>query len=301
MTLLEILQEKEDRLESVPGALASKTITAQKQILKELIEMLESFQRQDGKILITAENLSRIQAVAEQLSRFIFDSSDYADALVKFAAEFNTQATLNKDYIRQLNQDFIDKIIYQENLQLSQSLAVDALARTAVNQAFINPVKETLQIAVTTGASFSDVVMMLTDQVTGDKEKEGLLLSHVKQVAFDAFAFSDRSYLRLVSQDLGYEFYQYFGGKIQDSRCFCVERANQIFHRKEVEYWGDTPSLWDKKPGCAHGGGRILETTSSSIWVYAGGYHCRHQIVPVAPTRVPGKVMERARKAGYVE
>lgn len=299
-TLREILQEKEDRLESVPDALATRTEKAQRQILKQLIAELDSLDREDSKIKVTSKNLSKIQQIAERLSDFIFDKTDYSNALKAFAREFNTQAALSNSYMRLIENDFKDKEIYKANLQLSQKQTIELLAKSGVNQVFINPMKDILQASVTSGSTFSDAVSSLTEFVSGTDQKEGALLSHVKQVAYDGFAFSDANYLKLVTKDLNYEFFQYFGGSIADSRCFCVERANKIFHKKEIEHWGETPSLWDKKGACKHGGGRIPETNASTIWTFRGGYRCAHTIVPVAPTQVPKTVMDRARKAGYI-
>lgn len=301
MTLLEILQQKEDRLQDVPDALSNKTIAAQRKILKELIRQLESLDRKDGKIIISTQNLAQIQQIADNLSTFIFDETDYPAALRAFAGEFNSQAALSRKFIKQINSDFEDKQIYQANLRLSQRQTIELLSKSAVSQVFINPMKDILQASITVGSSIPEATAVLSDLVIGNNEKEGALLSHVKQVAYDGFAFSDRQYLKLVVDDLKYEYFQYFGGRLRDSRCFCVDRLNQIFHRKEIEHWGETPSLWDKQPGCHHGGGRILQTNASTIWTYAGGYNCRHQIVPVAPSQVPKQVVARAMKAGFIK
>lgn len=300
MTLKEILQEKEDRLQSVPDEFASKVEIAQKQILKQLIDDLDSLDRQNGKITVSLKNLGKIQGIADKLSRYIFDSTDYSNALKVFLNEFNSQSKLSQNYIQSIQGSFEDKSIYQANLNLSQKLTAELLAKSGVNDIFINPMKSILQSSITSGTTFSDAVSALTDLVIGNKDKEGALLSHVKQVAGDAFAFSDAQYLKLVTQDLGYEFYQYFGGLIADSRCFCVQRANKIFHEKEIEYWGETPSLWDKKGSCKHGGGRVPETDKYTIWVYRGGYGpCLHQFVPVPISSVPKDVINRAIQQGF--
>lgn len=300
MTLEEILQEKESRLQSVPDELATKAELVQKDLIKQLIRQLDSLEREDGKIKISTRNIAKIQTIAEDLSKFLFDKTEYSLALKSFAGEFNIQAALSGDYLKLIQGDFQDKEIYKANLQLSQKLTIELLTKSGINQALINPLKEILQSSVTSGSSFGDAISTLTDFIIGTKVKDGTLLSHIKQIAYDGFAFSDRNYLKLVTQDLGYEFYQYFGGLLKDSRCFCVQRAGKIFHTREIEYWGETPSLWDKKAGCSHGGGMVLETTSSTIWTYAGGYNCQHSIVPVAYSSVPKQVIDRAKSAGYI-
>lgn len=299
-SLRKILLEKEQRLQSVPDAFALKTEQAQKEILKVLLEELDQLTRTDGKIDLTTQNIARIQVITERLSNYIFTDTDYADALTVFAREFNTQAELSREYISAIYEGFEDQIIYRQSLALGQRNAIELLARAGVDQNFIAPMKELLQASVTTGGSYSDAVQALTDYVIGNKQVDGLLLRHVKQVAYDGFAFTDANYMKTISEDLGFEWYQYFGGVILDTRCFCVQRSNGIFHRNEIEYWGKTPSLWDKKPGCVKGGGMVAETNSTTIWTYRGGYNCRHQIVPVATSQVPKKAIEQAIQKGFI-
>lgn len=302
MTLLEILEEKEQRLEDIPNDLATKTDKAQKKVLKELISQLQGLDRTKGYIDISVSNIAKIQSISESLLSFIFDETEYSNALKQFAKEFNEQAKLSRIYIEGVEKDFSNKEIYKATLAQSQKQAIDLLSRSAVNQVFINPMKEILQSSISTGGSFTDAISALTDYVIGTDQKEGQLLSRVKQVAFDGFAFADRQYMKTISEDVGFEWFQYFGGRIKDSRYFCVERANGIFHKKEVQYWGETPSLWDKPTGSKfHGGGRVLETNKSTIWVYAGGYNCRHQIVPVSTTQVPASAIKRAKEKGYIK
>lgn len=301
MTLREILEEKELRLENVPMAFADKTEEAQKEILKRLIRNLDKLERDGGLIVISIENLSAVQEISEDLLSFIFDDTEYAEALKTFSSEFSEQARLSREYLSIIQPDFEDKKLYKQNLKQSQKQAIDLLARAGVDQAFIKPMKSILQASIASGGSFTDAVGALSDYVVGKGKKEGALLSHAKQVAFDGFAFTDRQYIKTISEDLDFEWFQYFGGKIKDSRYFCVEHSGLIVHKKEVQYWGDTPSLWDKPPGSKfHGGGRVLETNKTTIWTYAGGYNCRHQIVPVATSSVKKKDKDRAKKLGFI-
>lgn len=301
MTLREILEEKEIRLENVPEQFSGKVEQVQKQSLRELIALLDSLDREGSFISVSVENIAKIQQISEQLLSFIFDETEYTQALNVFSREFGKQAVLSRDYLSQITTDFVNKDIYKNTLRQSQKQAIELLSKTSVNQIFINPMKDVLLASISGGSSFVDTIQALTDIVQGTPQKEGNLLSHVKQVAFDGFAFSDRQYMKVVSEDVGFEWFQYFGGRIKDSRYFCVERAGQIFHKKEIEYWGETASLWDKPPGSRfHGGGRVLETNKTTIWTFAGGYNCRHQIAPVAESSVPKAARDRAAKLKFI-
>lgn len=298
-TLREILLEKEQRLESVPDAFTSKVETAQQELLRKLIREIDSLSRTGGSIDITVENLAKIESIAEELSRYLFEDTDYSESLKEFVKEFNTQAKLSREYLYQIER-FENKELYKKTLQTSQKQTIELLGKAGINQSLLPPIKNILTASITGGASFGDTVHALTEFMIGNKQKLGQLVSYTKQIAYDSFAFSDAQYFKTVSEDLGFEWYEYFGGQLEDSRCFCVKRVHGIFHRNEIEYWGETPSLWDKTVGCDHGGGRVLETNKTTIWVYRGGYNCRHQLAPVAESSVPKKYLEAAKKGGFI-
>lgn len=300
-TLREILLQKEARYESVPGEFALKADETQRAVLSELLGLLDSLEREGDKILLSEKNLAAIQQISESLLNYTFDETEYLEALTTFAKEFNIQGELSNEYMALIDEDFETKAIYKQALTTSQRQATELLDKTSIDKSFIGPIREILQISVTSGASFNETVKALTQVAIGGKNKEGVLLRYVKQVAYDAFVFADAQYMRVVTEDRGYEWHQYFGGLISDSRCFCAERANGYFHINEIKHWGVTPSLWDKKAGCTHGGGRVETTNENTIFVYRGGYNCRHQLPPALSSQIPDKWIERAKKLGYVQ
>jgi hypothetical protein len=91
-----------------------------------------------------------------------------------------------------------------------------------------------------------------------------------------------------VSSDLGLEFYLYVGGIIDKTRHFCEEKAGKFFHHREIEQWAEGD--WK---------GKRPDTTKSSIFIYAGGFNCLHQILPVHVSVVPADVIERATTLKY--
>lgn len=298
--LKDILKEKQDRLNSVPDALLSAADKTQKVIIKELLTELDGLDRTpEGKFEINSNNLSRISGIAEKLQKVIFDS-DYGQALTEFAKEFSAQAKLSNSIYTILDDQFENKEIYKKNLSNATSQTIDLLNGTAINQAFINPIKDILMAAITTGQSMSDAMKSLQQVIEGDTEKLGKLSGYIKQVAYDGFAVSDRQYMQLVSNDIGYEFYEYNGGEMKSTRYFCHLRHGNIYHKKEIEEWGNDPDLWDAPTGSEfHGGGMADGTNSSTIFSFCGGYECQHLLIPVPISRVPIDVIARAKVKGF--
>jgi hypothetical protein len=73
-----------------------------------------------------------------------------------------------------------------------------------------------------------------------------------------------------------------------------LERVDKYFHVTEIEYWGETPSLWNTCKTKLHkGGGMIAGTNKTTIFTYRGGWQCNHQIIPVSEKIVPKDVIKR--------
>jgi len=91
---------------------------------------------------------------------------------------------------------------------------------------------------------------------------------------------SDRSYTSAVSEDLQAEWFLYAGNTIKTSREFCVERHNHYYYYKTIEDWSHED--WS---------GKIPGTNEKTIFTTAGGFSCRHSIIPVSINIVPRKVI----------
>jgi len=299
--LKKILKEKQDRLNSVPEKLSTAAEQTQKIVIAELINELDKLDRTpDGKFDISEKNLAKVGAISEKLQKVVFDS-DYGKALTEFAKQFAVQAKLSNGIYAYLDDKIDNKQIYQNNLKTATSQTIDLLNGTAISKEFINPIKDILLASVTTGQSMADAMKSLTQVVEGDKKKLGKLQSYVKQTAYDGFAVSDRQYMQLVSNDIGYEFYEYNGGEMESTRYFCHERHGKIFHKKEIESWGNKPSLWDAPAGSEFKGGGMADgTNSATIFSFVGGYNCQHILLPVLFDAVPADVIARAKAKGFI-
>jgi hypothetical protein len=86
--------------------------------------------------------------------------------------------------------------------------------------------------------------------------------------------------------DLKLEWYSYSGGLMDKSRPFCIARAGNFYHQKEIESWAE--QSW---------AGKNPNTTKSSIFVYCGGYSCGHQLIPVSDTVISEEDKKRVAAA----
>lgn len=160
--------------------------------------------------------------------------------------------------------------------------ALTDLLDEGVDVNFINKIIEKLQINIANNSQLSDLIDELRLFVIGDAERLGTLKRYIKQVSTDSLSQFSANYQQVLTQNLGLEFYKYSGNTIEDTRPFCRQRVNKIFHKKEIEKWAGL--TWQ---------GKIKGTNSSNIFIYRGGWNCRHQLIGINTIFVPKTVIRR--------
>jgi len=299
VALEKLIQERIDRLESVPATLQSVIDKQDEKLFKQILKDLGALKTVDGKIVASKENLAKINGILENLKRTLF-GSDYLDAIKNFAGEIQTQANLNNKILESVVGSFEDDELYKATVQSSQKNALLLMDESAVAHNFLNPLAQILTNSIVSNTSYTQAVATLRENMVGEN---ALMSRYAKTIITDTFAISDRQYNQLISKQHGIEFYRYDGGKIKTTRYFCCVRSNKIYHTKEIASWGDKPSLWNKgtESGCSekHGGGMNEDTNSATIFSYLGGYNCMHILVPLATEYVPQSVKDDAEAKGY--
>lgn len=296
-TLTELIEERVSRLESIPDKFISTTEKAQRDILKSAIASIESLDRKKGVITLSAGNINKIESIANEVLAAVFDSP-YLGGLEEYAGEFLEQSEISKKIIGKSFGKFTNKQVFDAVLKKSQSEAIALLSEDAIKGVFINPLKELINDGISNQVTFAEMVTSLQDFISGTPELDGVLLRHVKQIARDQFAFADRRYNQVVSEEIGAEFYKYVGGTLTDSRVFCVNRTGRIFHISEIRGWGSCKGVdsggakGSERAGCPWQG-MFRGTNTSNITTVLGGYNCIHILIAIATSQVPPSVIKR--------
>lgn len=297
-TLSELLTERIDRLNTVPNALFTGIEKGQLEAYKEILRLMNTLDVVDGVIQLTTRNYAITQEIG-QLTQTILFEGEYIKAVEAYTSQFNPQAALNVAYFEKAFGTFSNSDLYTQTLRLSQTNAVNLLNTDAVNQALINPLKDSLNASISSNTSLSEAIANIQRIVIGNNERESNLLGDRKTLVKDAFAISDREYNNVISEQYNFSFYKYQGGTTSDSRCFCVERNNKIYPRKQIEAWGDKKDLGDCRSGKGWQG-MNYNTNSKSIFTYVGGYNCDHVLLALPDEGVSDSIKNKAKRKGYI-
>lgn len=287
-TLNELIDKKLDNLHRYPDQFESVVDRQQKKLLSELNSLVKDLDIDGGNIVVSQQNIARINAIIEGAKDVFFDAS-YVDALKDFASGFEAQAAVTRELIELGIGEIPANDLFQQVLSASRLNAVELFSESVLETVYFEPLRQQLLTSITTGASFSDTMKALQNITVGDGTADGLLHTYAKTYSRTTYAQADATYTTTISREMGVEWYKYAGSVIESSREFCDTRHNKYYHVLEVESWG-TLGNWS---------GKIKGTNSSTIFANRGGWNCRHSLVPYSVSRVPKEQVQKAISRGY--
>lgn len=261
----------------------------QNTLYDELLIIIKSLEVDPEGYILQNSNNRKILAEAEAKISEVFASTTYQHAVSRYV--FTIPA------IDQLNQQYFTTIPkFKENKQFLKSLQNQTIRtvekyvlQDGLESQVISPLSQILNQNVNSGGKFSGFLQQIRDYIKGTETVEGRALSYSRTFLRDSMFTYSRTYQQSVTSDLGLEFYLYAGGVMDKTRQFCQDRTGKFFHHREVEQWASLS--W---------AGRKAGTTESSIFLFAGGWNCGHELIPVDQSIVPDDVIERSMQAGFI-
>lgn len=208
--------------------------------------------------------------------------SGYKSALEKYLKVIPEINNLNSLYFSSIESTFTPNKNFLKSLQAQTIKNVnDLILQDGLRSQVKIPLNQILEQNISTGGGYNGMLQQVKNFIKGG-ENEGQLLKYVRTYTTDALFNYSRSYMEAVTADLKLDWYSFSGGIIDKTREFCEERTGKFFHRKEIESWAELE--WKgKRPG----------TTKSSIFVFLGGFSCRHSLIPVSKLVVPKEDLDR--------
>ena len=296
----ELVKQKIKLLETVPETIVTAAEKAQRDAWRKLAPLLADMDVDaTGNIRQTEDNIRRIGLITEELNK-VLAGGEYRAAVQSFLASIDEGVQLTDDIARKIDSTFQPDNVQKQLLNISKQNAINAFFGSGLRENVTQPFLEQLTANVAARAPLNQAVKALQGVIEGTETTDGRLLANVRTTANTAQAIADRSYAAAVNEELGIEYFQYLGGEIPTTRSFCEHREGAIFHRKEIEAWGDgknSAGINDIRNGTWDG--RIDGTDSRSIFTFVGGWNCRHYLVPVIKQKVPATVQARAKSEGF--
>lgn len=275
-------------MEDAPDAFFKGVKKAQREAFAQIVSEIATLATDDaGNLLVSQGNFNKIQALVQKM-KAAYMNKDYSKAIRDFVGSIDATAEDTSKLMGIITKEaFVQSATAGAILSNAKTTVFDLLANAAVNDS-VESFKQILNTSISTGENFQQVIRNIRNNIEGTPEFAGRMERYAKQNAYDFYSISNAQYIRQVSEDYGFEFYEYIGVDVKNTRSFCIERNNKIFHKREIENWANIK--WE---------GKQRGTDEKTIFAYRGGYNCGHQLIPVATEDVPQDVKDRAEAAGY--
>jgi uncharacterized protein YoaH (UPF0181 family) len=275
-------------MEDAPDAFFRGVKKAQREAFAQIVSEIATLATDDaGNLLVSQGNFNKIQALVQKM-KAAYMNKDYSKAIRDFVGSIDATAEDTGKLMGIITKEvFVQSATAGAILSNAKTTVFDLLANAAVNDS-VESFKQILNTSISTGENFQQVIRNIRNNIEGTPEFAGRMERYAKQNAYDFYSISNAQYIRQVSEDYGFEFYEYIGVDVKGTRSFCSERNNKIFHKREIENWANIK--WE---------GKQRGTNETTIFAYRGGYNCGHQIIPVATEDVPEDVLNRAIAAGF--
>jgi len=275
-------------MEDAPDAFFRGVKKAQREAFAQIVSEIATLATDDaGNILVSQGNFNKIQALVQKM-KAAYMNKDYSKAIRDFVGSIDATAEDTGKLMGIITKEvFVQSATAGAILSNAKTTVFDLLANAAVNDS-VESFKQILNTSISTGENFQQVIRNIRNNIEGTPEFAGRMERYAKQNAYDFYSISNAQYIRQVSEDYGFEFYEYIGVDVKGTRSFCKTRNNKIYHKREIQEWASLD--WD---------GKNRGTDASTIFAYRGGYNCGHQIIPVATEDVPEDVLNRAIAAGF--
>ena len=262
MEELEELQAWEESLTKWLESLRNRILAVNAVVLENLSQFVDRI----DNTLTLSENLTVLLDAQTRLPQLIQTAgfNGLVNGLVKKVGETISKLEVyfqkifgDNDKVRKVTDAFKNSI----------AMVRQSLLGEGVQQGMVSEIVKTLQFHIYSKSNKA-VFRKALQQVLGSA---GQPVKFVSTYSSDALYQFSRAYTQEVTKELDTQYFYYMGNRIETTREFCNARHGKAFTKKQVLSWLGLE--WK---------GKIPGTTVQSIFMYVGGYNCRHRIIPIS-------------------
>ena len=285
--------------ETVPDAFVMQVDRVSSGIYSGVLDLISQLELDaSNNIILNANNLRLIEEIGTQYNQIAIREG-YLGAVTDFARGLDAGKLETVEFFRKSFDDFENKAIYDLVYSRAKATAVQLVSDAALIEQS-NILRELLQNSIAQSDSFNNLVKNIKTAILGNDQLDPGLVRYAKQQAYDSYSITQRSYANTVANDLGVMFYEYAGGEMRTTRCFCDKRVGKVYHKKEIEAWGRGENIGECRTGNGWAG-RAAGTNESTIFNLVGGYNCKHSLIPRSIVSTPTYAITNALEKGWLK
>ena len=280
----------QELLKTINGSLGtlSKSMgaTEQRMYNKTLINIRGLEYDVSDKLIQNTHNTKILGDVKTDLDK-ILRSPGYKNAVVKFGKSYDVVSKIQNDWFSSIVEDFKPSGAVNVAQRTATREMVDNLIGGGVSQAVSQKVGNAILQNMQSGGTIAQVNNVIRELLIGDKSTPGRLTAYSGQIATDGINQYARAYNLQVTEDLGFDWYEYVGSTKDTTRPFCIEAVKQRwFHKSEL----GKASQGILRVGKVSTEGFYPDMTIDKFKLTCGGYRCGHQLRGTTEKRVPASI-----------
>ncbi len=298
------LQSVIDTLDNAADSFDGIATKEQKKIYDEVITLAKDLDLDaNGKVKQSIANLKRLTEIKARLAALSKDK-EWVASISGFAKYFGVlQQQQNAYYTDHFPSLTLSKSAKQKHAlmkQLAVQNTMEALMGSGLKANVTDKLNDILLRAVTTNARFADLQEELRAHLLGKDGGQGAFSRYATTYATTALSQFTGQNNKLLTDDLGCEWFMYTGSNKETSREFCIQlTAKKFIHKSEIPTIltgriDDYQCAIYPKTGLPYG--MIEGTTADNFQCNCGGWNCRHQLVPIADALVPASLRAKFAK-----
>lgn len=274
---------------------------AQKEAYARVIAATKGLDTRNGRIRPSLNNLRIMQRIQSELE-YSINNRGYNDAVEKLSEVIDKVSEIQNQYFSSVVTEFTPSAVFAELRNIGIKQTIEGLTSKGISANIGAKLQDILKVNITSGASFKELSKQLSDYMTDSKTGEGALKKYATTYSTTAVYQYSAQYNQLATNDLGFEWFVYDGGKQKTSRPFCVKMIEARSGCMKYIHKSQIPELLkghicsgnvhiNDKTGLPDG--LIEGTTAANFQIYRGGWNCRHKLLGVPSAIVPKELRSK--------
>lgn len=302
----QIISQLEELIRSRIDQFNSKMPGIQRQAFDKILDLTGDLDTSNGRIKPSVKNIKLIAKIKQELNKTIF-SKDYADDLDDLIKSYEEITRLQNAYFTATVGKFTVPKVLAEVQNLAIESVRESLGAEGINVNFANKIRDILQQNITTGGTRAQFIEQARAFVLGADDDDGGLVKYTGQIVTDSLNKYSAQYNQIITDDLGFEWYEFSGSLRDTSRDFCKKliaakngcmpfiHKSQFQELIEGKICGEQIPIYSKYNlpyGMEEG------TNVSNLTINRGGYWCDHQLLGVSSAVVPKALRDKFERKG---
>lgn len=288
MSITSLLATLESSVDNFQGSIDG----IQDDIFDEILDELRNLNTRAGTIKATVGNLKILNRLQPKIQKAVL-TPEYRENVKVFSGTFDTLTAINNEYFTALVTSFKPSAVVNELRLTSIASTIESLTEAGINSNIVEPVMDIVRRNITEQNKVSNLVKELGNFITENEQSVGALRRYTSQITTDAVNQYSASQQKILTDDLGLEWFKYVGSLVKDSRPFCISLIKKKFvHKSELQQ----VAVGKFTIPMVRLNGLIPNTNASNLQVNRGGFQCQHQLIAVATEEVPKAVQKRIGK-----